>query len=227
MGDINKMIQWMKDREGKVTYSQGNRLGPNSFDCSSAVYYSLIAGGFISEGSMGWTGSLHDVTFPVIATKISRSECRRGDIFLSKYWANEGHTGIFVDNSSIIHCSYGRNGIYTTPAAGGYMGEEPIEYYRLKNVDGGTEGNPEKEGEIMMYIYWKQQKMNSNNYDGYFVNGNKRMHIKNDLLLKECRELVKSYSGKDSEHRYGNDNFRVLTIEATTDLVEFKYYSAS
>lgn len=122
MGDINKMIQWMKDREGKVTYSQGNRGGPNSYDCSSAVYFALIAGGFIPSGSMGWTGSLHDTTLPPISTKIARSECRKGDIFLSKYWANDGHTGIFIDNQTIIHCSYGRNGIYTTPAAGGSWG---------------------------------------------------------------------------------------------------------
>lgn len=225
MGDINKMIQWMKDREGKVTYSQGNRGGPNSYDCSSAVYFALIAGGFIPSCSMGWTGSLHDTTLPPISTKIARSECRKGDIFLSKYWANDGHTGIFIDNQTIIHCSYGRNGIYTTPAAGGYMGYEPIEYYRLNNASGGSEENLEKEGEIMMYIYWKQQKIGSKNYDAYFVNGNKRMYIEDDTLLQACRSLVKYYTGKTNEDWFGNDGFRVLSIEATTDLVEFKYYA--
>ncbi|WP_423253337.1 peptidoglycan amidohydrolase family protein, partial [Melissococcus plutonius] len=37
MADINKMIQWMEDRKGKVTYSMEHRYGPNSYDCSSAV----------------------------------------------------------------------------------------------------------------------------------------------------------------------------------------------
>lgn len=224
MGDINKMIQWMKDREGKVTYSQTSRLGPHSYDCSSAVYFSLIAGNFIPAGSMGWTGSLHDTTLPPIATKIAHSECRKGDIFLSKYWANDGHTGIFIDNSTIIHCSYGRKGIYTTPAAGGYMGYEPIEYYRLNSKVGDTEENVGK-GEIEMYIYWKQQKIGSKNYDAYFVNGNNRMYIKDDNLLQACRSLVKNYTGKTDENRYENDGSAILSIEATTVLVTFKYYA--
>lgn len=225
MGDINKMVQWMKDREGKVTYSKSNRLGPNSYDCSSAVYSALIAGGFIPSGSMGWTGSLHDVTLPSIATKISRSECKIGDIFLSKYWANDGHTGIFIDNKTIIHCSYGRNGIYATPADGGYMGYEPIEYYRLKTTSSETEENTENEGEKKMYIYWKQQKISSSTYDAYLLNGNKRMYIKDNTLLNECRVLVRLYGDDTKEERFYNDAFRVLALEATTDLVEFKYYA--
>ena len=40
----------MSDRVGKVTYSMDYRNGPNSYDCSSAVYYALMAGGAISAG---------------------------------------------------------------------------------------------------------------------------------------------------------------------------------
>ncbi|WP_269116844.1 peptidoglycan amidohydrolase family protein [Enterococcus casseliflavus] len=69
MGSIDNMIQWFKDREGKVTYSMSDRLGPSSYDCSSAVYYSLISGGFLPVGSMGWTGTLHDIALPSIAKK--------------------------------------------------------------------------------------------------------------------------------------------------------------
>ncbi|MGM0216339.1 phage tail tip lysozyme [Enterococcus sp. AZ109] len=130
MASINQMIQWFKDREGKVNYSQSSRLGPTGYDCSSAVYFALIAGGFIPSGSMGWTGSLHDTTLPAISKKISRADCRRGDIFLSKYWANEGHTGVFLDNSTIIHCN-AYNGTISTTVANGRMGYDPIEYYRL------------------------------------------------------------------------------------------------
>ena len=82
------------------------------------------------------------------------------------------------------------------------MGYEPIEYYRLNNASGGSEENLEKEGEIMMYIYWKQQKIGSKNYDAYFVNGNKRMYIKDDTLLQACRSLVKYYTGKTNENWY-------------------------
>ncbi|WP_241656094.1 peptidoglycan amidohydrolase family protein, partial [Enterococcus casseliflavus] len=139
MGDINKMIQWFKNREGKVSYNQNARLGPNSFDCSSAVYFALVDGGFIPAGSMGWTGSLQDTTLPPIANKISRAECRRGDIFLSKYWANDGHTGVFLDNGTIIHCNAYDNNIRST-VADGRMGPSPTEYYRLNNTtdSGGT-----------------------------------------------------------------------------------------
>lgn len=49
MGDINKMIQWMKDREGKVVYEQVRPWGtgtPPRYDCSVAVISALRAGGF-------------------------------------------------------------------------------------------------------------------------------------------------------------------------------------
>lgn len=50
---IDLMIQWMNERKGKVTYSMTNRYGPNSYDCSSAVYYALVFAGFLNAGSMG------------------------------------------------------------------------------------------------------------------------------------------------------------------------------
>lgn len=191
MGDINKMIQWMKDREGKVTYSQPNRLGPNSYDCSSAVYLALIAGGFIPSGTMGWTGSLHDTTLPPIATKIARSECRKGDIFLSKYWANDGHTGIFIDNKTIVHCSYGKNGIYTTPADGGYMGYEPIEYYRLKNTSVG-ESNKKKGGDVMLLF--------KSNSKVYWLVGNHYTYVHNPTELEKIKEMMKKAGYDTWEH---------------------------
>lgn len=191
MGDINKMIQWMKDREGKVTYSQPNRLGPNSYDCSSAVYFALIAGGFIPSGTMGWTGSLHDTTLPPIATKIARSECRKGDIFLSKYWANDVHTGIFIDNKTIIHCSYGKNGIYTTPADGGYMGYEPIEYYRLKNTNVG-ESNKKKGGDVMLLF--------KSNSKVYWLVGNHYTYVQNPTELEKIKEMMKKAGYDTWEH---------------------------
>lgn len=106
----------MTDREGKVTYSMTSRLGPKSYDCSSAVFLAMIAGGFLPSGSMGNTETL----FGMVGTKlkkISRSEAKRGDIFVAgtpgQSNGSGGHTGIFLNNTSFIHCSYYWNGIHT------------------------------------------------------------------------------------------------------------------
>ncbi|MGO3664158.1 MAG: peptidoglycan amidohydrolase family protein, partial [Lactococcus lactis] len=53
MSSIENMIAWMQARKGKVTYSMTSRMGPNSYDCSSSVFFAMIAGGFLSSGSMG------------------------------------------------------------------------------------------------------------------------------------------------------------------------------
>ena len=77
-----------------------------------------------------------------------------------------------------------------------------------------------KEDEIM-FLYWKQNKENKKQFDAFFVNGNTRMHIPNDTLLKECRDLVKRYKGVTEETRYSHDNWGVAAIEKTTNLVKW------
>lgn len=113
---IENMIKWMIDRQGKVTYSMTHRLGPNSYDCSSAVFFAMIAGGFLPVGSMGNTDTLFAMNGTRLR-KISRSEVRRGDIFIAgvpgQSTGSGGHTGIFLSNGSFIHCSYTWNGIHT------------------------------------------------------------------------------------------------------------------
>ena len=69
-------------------------------------------------------------------TEISRSEARRGDIFLSGAQGaasagSSGHTGVFLDNQTIIHCTYSKNGIATTPQQG--WSGSPIYCFRLVN----------------------------------------------------------------------------------------------
>lgn len=34
-----EMIAWMQARKGNVSYSMDHRDGPDSYDCSSAIYY--------------------------------------------------------------------------------------------------------------------------------------------------------------------------------------------
>lgn len=113
---IENMIKWMTDLEGKVTYSMTNRLGPKSYDCSSAVFLAMIAGGFLPAGSMGNTETLFAMSGTKLK-KISRSEVKRGDIFVAgtpgQSNGSGGHTGIFLSNKSFIHCSYYWNGIHT------------------------------------------------------------------------------------------------------------------
>lgn len=111
----------MSERKGKVTYSMNARLGPTSYDCSSAVYLALIAGGFLPQSKMGNTDSLFgDLEAngwqKVAVNSKGYYDVKRGDIFI---WGTRGasggasgHTGIFVDdNDNIIHCNYGYNGI--------------------------------------------------------------------------------------------------------------------
>lgn len=121
MANLEKMIQWMIDRKGKVTYSMTARLGPTSYDCSSAVYLALINGGFLPPSTMGNTDTLFEHLEktgwkPLQAAKTGNYPAKKGDIFI---WGTRGassgasgHTGIFIDDQDqIIHCNYGSNGI--------------------------------------------------------------------------------------------------------------------
>ena len=116
--NMEQAIDWMEARRGKVTYSMDYRNGPNSYDCSSAVYYALMSAGAISAGWAVNTEYEHDWLikngFKLIAEN-SVFAAQRGDIFI---WGKRGqsagaggHTGIFIDSNNIIHCNYARNGI--------------------------------------------------------------------------------------------------------------------
>lgn len=119
---MDKAIEWFAQRQGKVSYSMINRNGPNSFDCSSSVYYSLIYAGILPQGfRIGNTETLF-VDLPKFGFQRIEADAngyiptQRGDIFL---WGKQGqtsgaggHTGVFIDNDNIIHCSYGYNGIH-------------------------------------------------------------------------------------------------------------------
>lgn len=115
---MEQAIAWMEARRGKVTYSMDFRNGPDSYDCSSAVYYAVMSAGAISAGLAVNTEYEHDWLlkngFTLIAEN-SAFNAKRGDIFI---WGKRGqssgaggHTGIFVDSNNIIHCNWARNGI--------------------------------------------------------------------------------------------------------------------
>ncbi|HEM5208341.1 TPA: glucosaminidase domain-containing protein [Streptococcus suis] len=140
--NIETALRWMSDRKGRVTYSMDFRNGPNSFDCSSSVYYALMSAGAISAGWAVNTEYEHDWLVKNGYTLIAENtdwDAKRGDIFV---WGRRGqsagaggHTGIFVDPDNIIHCNYARNGITVdnynqTAAASGWM---YCYVYRLAN----------------------------------------------------------------------------------------------
>lgn len=147
------MIKWMEDRRGKVTYSMPHRMGLISYDCSSSVFFSMVAGGFLPAGSMGNTETL----FSLVGTKlkkISRSEVQRGDIFVSGTPGGSngsaGHTGIFLSNGSFIHCSYTHNGI-AVDTNDAYMGTRLTHnFYRI--IEGGSVSTDSKPQMIKLEI---------------------------------------------------------------------------
>ena len=140
--NIETAIAWMEARRGKVTYSMDYRNGPNSYDCSSSVYFALMSAGAISAGWAVNTEYEHDWLikngFKLIAEN-KDWDAKRGDVFI---WGRRGqssgaggHTGIFIDPDNIIHCNYASNGISVdnynqTAAASGWM---YCYVYRLAN----------------------------------------------------------------------------------------------
>ncbi|WP_277903704.1 peptidoglycan amidohydrolase family protein [Enterococcus lactis] len=150
---IEQMIKWMTDREGKVTYSMTSRMGPKSYDCSSAVFLAMIAGGFLPSGSMGNTETLFAMSGTKLK-KISRSEVKRGDIFVAgtpgQSNGSGGHTGIFLSNGSFIHCSYTHNGI-AVDTNDAYMSTKlQHNFYRI--IDGGTTNTDNKPQMIQLAL---------------------------------------------------------------------------
>ena len=140
---IDKAIEWMfVARENKMTYDMGaKRNTTEAADCSSAVYRSLIYGGFLDQNAyVGNTETLFRMgETGVIMKEISESEIDYGDIFVAgrpgESLGAGGHTGFILNKAedTIIHMNYGRNGVSVTPRIGN-IGDKsglPVKYYRL------------------------------------------------------------------------------------------------
>ncbi|OTN86315.1 hypothetical protein A5819_003149 [Enterococcus sp. 7E2_DIV0204] len=236
MSNISAMIGWMSDRLGKVTYSMTNRLGPNSYDCSSAVYNALIAGGFLKAGSMGNTETLfNDLERngwqQVQPDANGNYPAKKGDIFI---WGTRGqtlgaagHTGIFIDDSDqIIHCNYGFNGI--TVNDHDYIwnlnGQPAITIYRFKGEQTekpATEQNKpdSSNGGNNMYTYIK--RLPNGRDEIWFVNGTTRMYLPTGKHVEEANALIKRYGGTTDQVRYNYDNYGLKMIESSTKEIKF------
>nr|DAS59816.1 MAG TPA: peptidoglycan hydrolase [Caudoviricetes sp.] len=146
--NIETAIAWMQARKGQVSYSMDDRNGPDSYDCSSSVYYALRSAGASSAGWAVNTEYEHDWLikngYELIAENV---ECnaQRGDIFI---WGRRGasagafgHTGIFIDEDNIIHCNYAYNGISINNHDERWLaaGQPYFYIYRLTNPDAQSE----------------------------------------------------------------------------------------
>ncbi|MFR3686637.1 MAG: peptidoglycan amidohydrolase family protein [Enterococcus sp.] len=196
MGDINRMIQWMKDHEGKVVYEQVRPWGtgnPPQYDCSAAVISALRAGGFMdnSGGNYGNTETLYGLEGKLL-TPILREQVGRGDIFVSgakgASGGNNGHTGIFLDNQTIIHSTPSLGGIGTSAAAG-WLGGPPVYYYRL--IGGNATGLGSIMGDIISPCF-----IEMNNGISWF-DGKKRHNLPHKDCQQILNEIYRANNGKD------------------------------
>lgn len=119
MGSVEKMIKWMEDHhrtKGNFPYSMVKRNLNPGIDCSSSVYYALMAGGFLPKGTpIGNTETLFKLNGKIFKEIFSYDEVQRGDIFIRGGEGTSagagGHTGIFMRKDKIIHSNYSNNGI--------------------------------------------------------------------------------------------------------------------
>lgn len=148
-GSIDKMIDWMQKKDAAgVTYSMDYRNGPRSYDCSSAVFYSLIAGGFRRPGSLiGNTDTLFSLEGTLLKPINRANGLQKGDIFVSGRKGGSGgaagHTGFALNATQAIHCSTRFNGIGISSNADSAVrafNGAPVYWYRLT---GTTTAAPE------------------------------------------------------------------------------------
>lgn len=140
---IDKVMEWMfAARDKKMTYNMGaGRNSATQADCSSAVYRALIHGGFLNKGA--WVGNTETLfqmgAKGTVMYEIKENELQHGDIFVAGTPGGSmgaaGHTGFILNpqEDTIIHMTYGKNGVAVTPRKG-YMGDSrglPVKYFRL------------------------------------------------------------------------------------------------
>ena len=119
---MDKAIEWFEQRQGRVSYSMDYRNGPNSYDCSSAIYHALIYAGILPQGFRIGNTETEFVDLPKFGFQRIEADAngyiptQRGDIFIwgKQGYTNgaDGHTGIYLDSDNIIHCAYAYNGIH-------------------------------------------------------------------------------------------------------------------
>lgn len=199
--DMEKAIKWMYDTKATgATYSMQKRDGKASYDCSSAVYYALRAGGATSAGWAVNTEYMHDWLIKNGFELVSENkywDSKRGDIFIwGKKGASSGaggHTGIFVDKDNIIHMNYPNNGITIDnhDKVWALSGKMYFYAYRLKTQP----SKPKKLGWIKDNKGWKYFKADGFPMQGEWVeHKDKWYYLKEDGYMASS-EWIKSKHG--------------------------------
>lgn len=143
MSKIDKIIDWFRQRKGKVTYSMIHREGTASYDCSSSVFFAVCNALDIEDDDIRNTSNLGRFLVQHGFEKIVENgewTAQKGDIII---WAKkkgvpgaEAHTGVFTDNSHIIHCNFKANGISeNTESYLSYLYNWNYEVYRLNEEE--------------------------------------------------------------------------------------------
>lgn len=143
-GNAKKVLDWAYSlhKKGVIYTMDGRRGNFPYYDCSAFVTLAMKDAGY--QIGLGSTETLYSVEGSLLEP-ISREEAKAGDIFV---WGVKGgsggqygHTGIFVDNKTIIHCTpatdrgFGQEGDIVVTPFEGYYGSSalaPVYFYRLK-----------------------------------------------------------------------------------------------
>ena len=126
---VQEALNWMDrhHRSKGFRYSMTDRYGGYGYDCSSSVYYALIAGGVLPKGTaIGNTETLFKLKGTYLDEIYSYKDVKPGDIFIrggegTSAGAN-GHTGMFYKKDGIVHSNYTNDGI-------SYNDIDTIDYY--------------------------------------------------------------------------------------------------
>lgn len=116
---VKEALKWLDDHhrhKGNYPYSMVKRNGNPGYDCSSAMYYALIAGGVLPKNTpIGNTETLFKLKGKYLDEIYEYKDVRAGDIFIrggeGRSAGANGHTGMFYKKDGIIHSNYTNNGI--------------------------------------------------------------------------------------------------------------------
>lgn len=151
--NIDEGVAWMQARKGQVTYSMDYRNGPDSYDCSSSIYYALMSAGAVSAGWVVNTeyehGWLEKNGYELISEN-QPWDAQRGDIFI---WGRKGyssgaggHTGMFIDSDNIIHCNWAYDGISVNDHDERWLAAGRPYFYVYRLTDAGKQAAEPKRG---------------------------------------------------------------------------------
>ena len=116
---VKEALKWFDNHhrhKGNYPYSMVRRYRNPGFDCSSAVYYALIAGGVLPKDThIGNTETLFMLNGKYLDEIFDYKDVRAGDIFIRGGQGTSagagGHTGMFYKKDGIVHSNYSNNGI--------------------------------------------------------------------------------------------------------------------